>query len=113
MRCVRLFRHEVLGLERIRGVAGEMCGKDEDPSAVTRTQRPYSFCKRDGRYEVRLQAPFAAKGEVGLFKKGEELVIEVGNVRRHIGLPNSMTGLSPVRARLDGGVLIVELEETV
>jgi len=113
MRCVPLFRHEVLGLERIRELAREMFGKGEDPSAVTRTERPYSFCKRDGRYEVRLQAPFAAKGEVGLFKKGEELVIEVGNVRRHIGLPNSMAGLSPVRARLDGGLLIVELQEKV
>jgi arsenite-transporting ATPase len=60
-----------------------------------------------------LQAPFAAKGEVGLFKKGEELVVEVGTIRRHIGLPNSMAGLSPVRARLDGGVLVVELEESV
>jgi arsenite-transporting ATPase len=64
-------------------------------------------------YEVRLQAPFAAKGEVGLFKKGEELVIEVGAVRRHIGLPSSMSGLSPVRARLDGGMLVVELQEAI
>lgn len=64
-------------------------------------------------YEVRLQAPFAAKAEVGLFKKGEELVVEVGTVRRHIGLPSSMTGLSPVRARLEGGTLVVELQETI
>src|SRR5216683_3921553 len=54
MRCVPLFRHEVLGLERIRELAREMFGKGEDPAAVTRTERPYSFCKRDGRYEVRL-----------------------------------------------------------
>src|SRR5947208_555117 len=90
IRSVPLFRHEV-------------------PAAVTRTERPYSFSKVNGCYEVRLRAPFAEKAEVGLFKKGEELVVEVGNVRRHIGLPNSMAGLSPVRARLDGGVLIVEL----
>jgi arsenite-transporting ATPase len=111
MRCVPLFRHEVLGLQRIRDLAREMFPGSEDPAAVTRTERPYSFRKRDGAYEVRLQAPFAAKGEVGLFKKGQELVVEVGTVRRHIGLPNSMTGLSPVRARLDDGMLVVELEE--
>ena len=113
MRCVPLFRHEVLGLERIRALAREMFGPKEDPSAVTRTERPYSFSKRNGRYEVRLQAPFAVKGEVGLFKKGEEMVIEVGTVRRHIGLPASMTRLSPVRARLEGGELVVELQEPV
>ena len=113
MRTVPLFRHEVLGLERIRELARQMFGEGEDPAAVTRTERPYSFQKRDGRYEIRLQAPFAAKGEVGLFKKGEELVIEVGNVRRHVGLPSSMAGLSPVRARLEGGTLIVELQESI
>jgi arsenite-transporting ATPase len=111
MRRVPLFRHEVLGLERIRELAHEMFGDREDPAAVTRTERPYTFRKRNGRYEVRLQAPFAAKGEVGLFKKGDELVIEVGTVRRHVGLPNTMAGLSPVRARLEQGMLVVELEE--
>jgi arsenite/tail-anchored protein-transporting ATPase len=49
---------------------------------------------------------------VGLFKKGEELVIEVGTVRRHIGLPASMGGLSPARARLEEGTLVIELQET-
>jgi arsenite/tail-anchored protein-transporting ATPase len=112
MRCVPLFRHEVLGLERIRELSRAMFGEREDPATVTRTQRPYSFGKRNGMYEVRLQAPFATKGEVGLFKKGEELVVEVGNVRRHVGLPASMAGLVPVRARLDEGTLIVELRDT-
>jgi arsenite-transporting ATPase len=111
MRCVPLFRHEVLGLERIRELARELYPGKEDPAAVTRTERPYSFRKHNGAYEVRLQAPFAAKGEVGLFKKGEELVVEVGTVRRHIGLPSSMLGLAPVRARLEEGTLIVELRE--
>jgi arsenite-transporting ATPase len=111
MRTVPLFQQEVLGLERIRALAREMFGNKEDPAVVTRTERPYSFRKHNGVYEVRLQAPFAAKGEVGLFKKAEELVIELGNVRRHIGLPSSMRGLSPVRARLEDGQLVVELQE--
>ena len=112
MRTVPLFRHEVLGLERLRDLARELYHGKEDPAEVTRTERPYSFRKHNGAYEVRLQAPFAAKGEVGLFKKGEDLIIEVGAVRRHVGLPSSMSGLSPVRARLDGGMLVVELQET-
>ncbi len=112
MRCVPLFRHEVLGLERIRELASEMFPGKQDPAAVTRTERPYSFVKRNGAYEVRLRAPFAAKGEVGLFKKGEELVVEVGTVRRHVGLPSTMGRLTPVRARLDSGMLVVELQET-
>ncbi len=113
MRCVPLFPHEVLGLARIRELAREMFQGREDPAAVTRTDRPYSFVKRGSRYEVRLQTPFTVKGEVGLFKKGDELVVELGTVRRHIGLPSSMTGLSPGKAKLEDGILTIELQETV
>ena len=111
IRRVPLFRQEVLGLNGIRELAREMFARGEDPAAVTRTERPYSFRKRDGHYEVRVRAPFAAKGEVSIFKKGDDLILEVGTVRRHIGLPNSMTGLSPARATLEDGVLIIELQE--
>ena len=75
-------------------------------------KRPTRFAKRDGHYEVRLRLPFAAKGEVGLFKKGDELVVEIGTLRRHIGLPASMAGLSPGRAKLENKVLTVEMKET-
>jgi hypothetical protein len=90
MQCVPLLTREVLGLERIRELARELFRGGEDPAAVTRTERPYSFRKHNGVYEVRLQAPFTDKTEVGLFKKGLELVVEVGTVRRHIGLPSSI-----------------------
>ena len=112
VRCAPLFRHEIPGLERIRELARELFPGDEDPAAVTRTERPYSFSKRHGVYEVRLQAPLAAKGQIGLFKNGEQLVVEVGTVRRHIGLPTSMAGLSPLRARFDDNTLVVELQES-
>ncbi len=62
-------------------------------------------------YEVRVLLPFAAKGEVGLFKKGDELVVEIGTLRRHIGLPRTMAALQPKRARLENRMLIVEMKE--
>jgi arsenite-transporting ATPase len=60
---------------------------------------------------VRVKLPFAAKGEVGLFKKGDELVVEIGTLRRHIGLPSTMAGLQPAKARLEESVLTVEMRE--
>jgi arsenite-transporting ATPase len=65
----------------------------------------------DGRYEVKVRLPFATKGEVGLFKKGDELVVEIGTLRRHIGLPRSMATLQPSKARLENQVLTVEMKE--
>jgi len=108
---VPLFAHEVLGQQRLQDVAKVLYSEVEDPSAVTRTEKPYTFEKRNGMYEVRLLLPFATKSEIGLFKKGDELVVEVGTLRRHIGLPRSMATLVPSRARLENRVLTVELKE--
>jgi len=108
---VPLFTHEVLGRERLEELARSLYTETEDPSAVTRTEAPYTFLKRNGHYEVQLHLPFAAKGEVGLFKKGDELVVEIGTLRRHIGLPVSMAALLPSRARLENRILTVEMKE--
>jgi len=110
---VPLFTHEVLGRERLQELARSLYDGKEDPAAVTRTTAPYTFTKSDqGGYQVQLKLPFAAKGEIGLFKKGDELVVEIGTLRRHIGLPTSMAGLSPGRAKLENKILTVEMKET-
>jgi len=111
VRRVPLFAHEVLGRQRLQDLAKVLYAEREDPSAVTMTEKPYEFGKQDGRFEVRLLLPFAMKGEIGLFKKGDELVVEVGTLRRHIGLPRSMATLVPTRARLENRVLTVEMKE--
>ena len=106
-----LLPHEILGVERLRTFAHLLYPEGVDPAAITRTERPYEFCKTNGVYEVRLRLPFTEKAEVSLFKKGDELVVEVGTVRRHVGLPTSMAALTPVRARLESRILVVEMKE--
>jgi arsenite-transporting ATPase len=109
---VPLFEHEVLGKQRLEDLAEVLYPGQQDPSAVTRTEKSYTFAKVDGGYEVQVLLPFATKGEVALFKKGDELVVEVGTLRRHIGLPRSMETLLPSRARLENQVLTIEMKET-
>jgi arsenite-transporting ATPase len=111
MKRVPLFTHEVLGRERLTELANVLYGEKEDPSAIIRTEAPYTFEKINAHYEVRLRLPFAVKGEIGLFKKGDELVIEIGTLRRHIGLPTSMAALNPTRATLSNKMLTVEMKE--
>ena len=108
---VPLFTHEVLGTQRLKDLARVLYAEDEDPAAVTRTDKTYTFGKRDGVYEIRVLLPFATKGEIELFKKGDELVVQIGTFRRHIGLPRSMAALQPSRAKLDNKVLTVEMKE--
>jgi len=108
---VPLFEEEVLGEEKLARLAELLYPGGEDPAEVKRAERPYTFVKQDGRYQVRIELPFATKGEVSLFKKGDELVVEIGTVRRHIGLPVSMAALTPGKARLENGRLTVEMKE--
>src|SRR5580698_2359644 len=66
---VPLFQHEVLGKQRLEDLAQVLYPGQQDPSAVTRTEKSYTFAKVDGGYEVQVLLPFATKGEVALFKK--------------------------------------------
>jgi len=111
VRRIPLFDQEVMGLPQLEQLAEILYPGDEDPAEPKRLERPYQFHKVDGGYQVSIRVPFATKPEVSLFKKGDELVVEIGTLRRHIGLPTSMANLTPVRARLENQVLTVEMRE--
>jgi len=110
---IPLFQYEVLGYERLRGLAHVLYGASEDPSAITQVSPPYTFTRNGDHYEIQLLVPFAEKSEIGLFKKDDELVVEIGTVRRHVGLPTSMATLEPARARLEKNILVVEMRKAV
>jgi arsenite-transporting ATPase len=111
VRRIPMFRDEVLGYDRLRELALGLYGPGEDPAAITRNAAPFSFVRDGDHYEVHLDLPFAEKAEIGLFKKGDELVVEIGTIRRHVGLPTSLATLVPTKARLERRKLIVEMRE--
>jgi arsenite-transporting ATPase len=111
VRQVPLFSQEIFGYDRLREFALSLYPEGEDPSAAARTGAPYSFAKVGDHHEVRLEVPFTEKAEIGLFKKDDELVIEIGTIRRHVGLPTTMSSLQPTKARLEGRTLIVEMRQ--
>jgi arsenite-transporting ATPase len=111
VRRIPMFRDEVLGYDRLRTLALALYRTGEDPAAINRVSPPFSFAREEDRYEVRLELPFTEKAEIGLFKKDDELVVEVGTIRRHVGLPTTMAALVPRKARLDGRKLVIELGE--
>ena len=76
-----MFRDEVLGYERLKKLADQLYAPGEDAAAVTMDRSPYAFVREGDRYEVHLDLPFAEKGEISLFKKEDELVVELGTIR--------------------------------
>ena len=110
---VPLFEHEVVGQERLADLARVLYQEpDIDPATRSRTEAPFRFEKNGKGYRIHLRLPFAVPGEVGVFKKGDDLVIEVGTLRRHVGLPTTMAALEPGKAKLDHGILTVDLTES-
>ncbi len=106
---VPMFPHEIFGYDRLQEFAAKLYPSGDDPSEATRTGAPFSFAKAGDHYEVRLEMPFTEKAEIGLFKKEDELVVEIGTIRRHVGLPTTMASMQPVKATLDGRKLVVEM----
>lgn len=106
---VPLFHREVLGYEGLGELAEQLYADGHDPALVTITEKSYTFARVGDHYEVRLRVPFADKSEIGLFKKDDELVVEIGTLRRHIGLPTTMAALTPVKARMEENMLVVEM----
>ena len=105
---VPLFVDEVLGAERLKQLGKALYG-DQDPSKRFFNESPYRFRKVNGKYQLHLKLPFVSSDDINLHKKMDELIIRVGNVKRHVSLPQRMARCEPLSARVQDGELIVVL----
>jgi arsenite/tail-anchored protein-transporting ATPase len=105
---VPLFQDEVLGAERLRGLAKTLFA-DRDPSDCFYDQAPYRFRKVNGNYQLQLRLPFVTGKEINLHKHLDELIIRIGALKRHVALPQRMVQFEPLSARIRDGELIVVL----
>jgi len=103
------FAHEVIGPDRLDELGSALFG-DVDASAVLHDRLAQELFVENGRAELRLDLPFADKGDVKLKKIGLELVVRVDGHKRTIVLPNGMAGYKPTSASLNDGALVVGFE---
>src|SRR3954466_8898727 len=106
---VPYFAHEVIGPERLDELAGEIFGEG-DAAGVLHDRLSPSVAVPNGRAELRLDLPFAEKGDVALKKIGLELVVRVDGHKRTIVLPGALAGYRPTSATLQDGSLVVGFE---
>jgi arsenite-transporting ATPase len=102
----RLFDDEMVGLARLGEVAGEVYG-ERDPADLLATTTPIRVSKERGGYALRLDLPFAERGELDVMRKGDELLVRVGQYKRNVLLPQALRALEVVAANLRGGTLVV------
>jgi arsenite/tail-anchored protein-transporting ATPase len=101
---------EVVGPEMLDRLAGEVFG-DSDPAAVLHSDIAQELVTENGRATLRLDVPFAEKGDLGLKKIGLEVVVRVGGQKRTIMLPPALAAYSASGARFEDGTLEISFEK--
>jgi arsenite-transporting ATPase len=103
------FANEVIGTGRLDEL-GDALFADHDPAAVLHDRLAQELTLNNGHAQLRLDLPFAAKGDVKLKKIGLELIVRVDGHKRTILLPGALSGYKPTSATLEEGALTVGFE---
>ncbi|HEU4894575.1 MAG TPA: hypothetical protein VFT85_01960, partial [Acidimicrobiia bacterium] len=103
---LRLFDDEMVGVDRLRVMAGELYG-DVDPIDDFTATSPFRVIEDGDAVTMELDVPFVDKSELDVFRHGQELYIQLGSYRRSFLLPDALHRREVTNARLDGGTLRV------
>ncbi len=91
---LRMYEQEIVGLACLEMFAKDMYG-DTDPSDMMYDEPPIKFVRIGNVYEVQLKLMFANPVDIDVWVTGDELYVQIGNQRKIITLPISLTGLEP------------------
>jgi arsenite/tail-anchored protein-transporting ATPase len=104
------FEAEVVGPAMLDRLADALFA-DGDAAALLHTSLSQELVVGRHSARLRLDLPFADRGDVSLKKIGLELVVRVDGQKRTIMLPPGLARFRPREAKLDAGTLEVRFEE--
>jgi len=99
-----LFEQEIVGLKMLERLGGEVF-KASDPAAIMYDRRIQQVEKVGNEYLFSVYMPFVEKKDLNLNRKGDELIIRVGNVKRNITVPRTLVNCSIAGAKFDNDTL--------
>ena len=102
---------EVVGPEMLDRLGTEVFG-ERDAAAVLHSEIAHELVTENGRATLRVDVPFAEKGDLGLKKIGLEVVVRVGAQKRTIMLPPALAAYAARGARLEDGTLEISFEKS-
>jgi arsenite/tail-anchored protein-transporting ATPase len=100
------FEREVVGAEMLDRL-GDAVFADHDAAGRLHDRVSQSMTLGDAGAELRLELPFARKGDISLKKIGLELIVRVDGQKRTIQLPTALSELRPASAAFADGALVV------
>ena len=105
------FEREVVGPEMLDRLAATLFG-EADPAAILHDRVSHELATDNGRATLRVEVPFADRGELSLKKIGLEVIVRVGAQKRTIMLPPALAAYATKGARLDDGALEIVFEKS-
>jgi arsenite-transporting ATPase len=102
------FDEEVVGATMLTKLSEEVFANGAEASKVLFDTIIQEIVIDGDQAHLLLTLPFVEKGDIGLNKIGLEVVVRVGDQKRTIMLPSSMTGFKPSGAKVDEGRLRIE-----
>ena len=104
------FEAEVVGPEMLDRL-GEAVFGTRDAGAVLHDALSQELRVGEGEAQLRVDLPFARRGDIALKKIGLELVVRVDGQKRTIMLPPALADWRATEARFEDGALQVTLDE--
>lgn len=92
------YAHEILGTAQLSELAQTIFGK-QDPTQVFYRGAIQEITKHGNTYILRLPLPHVEMNKVLMTKKGDEMIIEIGNFKRDITLPSVLANQDATVAR--------------
>jgi arsenite-transporting ATPase len=108
VRTAPYFDEEVIGSAMLTRLGDKLFEDGTEASKVLFDTIIQEIVIEDDDAHLLLSLPFVEKGDIGLNKIGLEVVVRVGDQKRTIMLPNSMTGFKPSGAKVEDGRLRIE-----
>ena len=104
------FASEAIGCSGLDELGAAIFAQHE-PAGVLHDRLTQELTVTDGGASLRLDLPFAERGDVSLKKIGLELVVRVDGHKRTIVLPGALAGFKPISATLEAGSLVVGFQD--
>ncbi|MFN8579178.1 MAG: TRC40/GET3/ArsA family transport-energizing ATPase [Candidatus Sericytochromatia bacterium] len=103
----KMFETEAVGLELLDAIGREVF-KDKDPTDIMFKEQLQSIKKDNDGYILSIYMPLVEKEKFALKKNNDDFIIEVGNFRKNIVLPRTLSNLEPQGASFSNGYLNIK-----
>src|SRR6266700_1575402 len=103
---------EILGIAQLSELAHTIFG-DQDPTQIFYRGPVQEIVRQGDSYILRLPLPHVEMNKVLMTKRGDELVIEIGNFKRDIALPAVLVNYEASVARLENNALEIHFTTPV